>query len=56
MPDRLLADCYVWLEVHELAQAACLLAKNRELPQPDFSNFSQTPEELEGDLLFIDAV
>ena len=56
VPDRLLVACYAWLEVHELAQAAYLLAQNRRLPQPDFSNFSQTPEEIEGDLRFVDAV
>ena len=55
-PDRLLVACYAWLEVHELAQAAYLLAQNRKLPQSDFSNFSQTPEEIEGDLRFINAV
>jgi len=56
VPDQLLVACYAWLEVHELAQAAYLLAKNRRLPQPDFSDFSQTPEEIEGDLRFVDAV
>ena len=56
VPDQLLVACYAWLEVHELAQAAYLLAKNRRLPQPDFSNFSQTPEEIEGDLRFVDAL
>jgi hypothetical protein len=56
VPDQLLVACYAWLEVHELAQAAYLLAKNRRLPQPDFSNFSQTPEEIEGDLRSVDAV
>ena len=56
VPDRLLVACYAWLEVHELAQAAYLLAKNRRLRQPDFSNFSQTPEEIEGDLRSVDAV
>ena len=48
--------CYAWLEVHELAQAAYLLVKNCRLSRPDFSNFSQTPEEIEGDLRFVDAV
>jgi hypothetical protein len=56
VPDQLLVACYAWLEVHELAQAAYLLAQNRKLPQPDFSNFSQTPDEIEGDLRFINAV
>ena len=56
VPDQLLVACYAWLEIHELARAAYLLAKNRRLPQPDFSNFSQTPEEIEGDLRFVDAV
>lgn len=56
VPDQLLVACYAWLEVHELARAAYLLVKNRRLPQPDFSNFSQTPEEIEGDLRFVDAV
>ena len=56
VPDQLLVACYAWLEVHELAQAAYLLAQNRKLPQPDFSNFSQTPDEIEGDLRFLDAV
>ena len=56
VPDQLLVACYVWLEVHELAQAAHLLALNRKLPQPDFTNFSQTPDEIEGDLRIIDAV
>ena len=56
VPDQLLVACYAWLEVHELAQAAYLLAQNRKLPQPDFSNFSQTPDEMEGDLRFINAV
>ena len=56
MPDQLLVACYAWLEVHELAQAAYLLAKNRQLTQPDFSNFSQTPEEIEGDLRFVNTV
>ncbi len=56
VPDQLLVACYAWLEVHELAQAAYLLAKNRRLPQPDFSNFGQTPEEIEGDLRSVDAV
>ncbi len=56
VPDQLLVACYAWLEIHELAQAASLLAKNRRLPRPDFSNFSQTLEEIEGDLRFVDAV
>ena len=56
MPDQLLVACYVWLEVHELAQATHLLAKNRQLPQPDFSNFNQTPEEIERDLRFVNTV
>ena len=56
VPDRLLVACYAWLEVHELAQAAYLLPQNRKLPQPDFSNFKQTPDEMEGDLRFINAV
>ncbi len=56
VPDQLLVACYAWLEVHELAQAAYLLAKNRRLPQPDFSRFSQTPEETEADLRSVDAV
>ena len=56
VPDQLLVACYAWLEIHELAQAAYLLAKNRRLSRPDFSNFSQTPEEIEGDLRFVDAV
>ena len=54
--DQLLVACYAWLEVHELAQAAYLLAKNHKLPQPDFSNSSQTPEEIKGNLRFINAV
>ena len=56
MPDQLLVACHVWLEAHELAQAVYMLAKNRRLPPPDFSNFSQTAEEIEGDLRFVDAV
>ena len=56
VPDQLLVACYAWLEVHELAQAAYLLAKNHRLRQPDFSSFSQTPEEIEGDLRSVDAV
>ena len=48
VPDRLRVACYAWPEVHEPAQVAYLLAKNRRLPQPDFSNFSQTAEEIEG--------
>ena len=56
VPDQLLVACYAWLEVHELAQAAYLLAKNRRLPRPDFSTFSQTPKEIEGDLRFVDSV
>ena len=56
VPDRLLVACYAWLEVHELAQAAYMLAKNRRLSQPDFGNFSQTPKEIEGDLRFVDGV
>ena len=56
VPDQLLVACHAWLEIHELAQAAYLLAKNRRLPQPDFGNFRQTPEEIEGDLRFVDAV
>ena len=56
VPDQLLVACYTWLEVHELAQAAYLLAQNRKLPQPDFSNFSQPRDEMEGDLRFINAV
>ena len=34
VPDPLLVACYAWLEVHEIGQAAYLLAKNRNLPQP----------------------
>ena len=56
VPDQLLVACYAWLEVHELGQATYLLAKNRQLPQPDFSNFNQTPEEIEGDLRFVNTV
>ena len=56
VPDQMLVACYAWLEVHELAQAAYLLAKNRRLLQPDFSSFSQTPKEIEGDLRFAGAV
>ena len=48
--------CYAWLEVHDLAQAAYLLAQNRKLPQPDFRNFMQTPDEMEGDLRSVNAV
>ena len=56
VPDQLLVACYAWLEVHELAQAASLLAQIRKLPQPDFSNFSETPDEIEGDLRFANSV
>ena len=56
VPDQLLVACYVWLEVHELVQSAYLLAKNRRMPPPDFRNFSQTPEDIEGDLRFVNAV
>ena len=56
VPDQLLVACYAWLEVHDLAQAAYLLAQNRKLPQPDFSNFMQTPDEMEGDLRSVNAV
>ena len=55
MPDELLVAGHAWLEVRELAQAAYLLAKSRRLSQPDFSNFSQTPEDVEGDLRFVGA-
>ena len=56
VPDQLLVACYAWLEVHDLAQAAYLLAQNRKLTQPDFSNFMQTPDEMEGDLRSVNAV
>ena len=36
VPDQLLVACYAWLEVHELAQAAYLLAKNRKLAAAGF--------------------
>lgn len=35
---------------------AYLLAQNRQLTQPGFSNFSQTPEDIEGDLRFVNTV
>ena len=56
VPDQLLVACYAWLEIHELAQAAYLLAQNLKLPQPAFSNFCQTPEDIEGDLRSVDVV
>ena len=56
VPDQLLVACHTWLEIHELAQATYLLAQNRRLPRPDFSNFRQTPEDIEGDLRSVDAV
>ena len=52
VPDQLLVACYVWLEAHELAQAAYLLSVNRTLPPPDFANFAQTAEEHAADLRF----
>ncbi len=56
VPDPLLVACYAWLEVHEIGQAAYLLAENRKLPQPDFTNFHQDAEEIEADLRFVNAV
>ena len=56
VPDPLLVACYAWLEVHEVGQAAYLLAENRTLSQPDFTRFHQTDEEIEADLRFINAV
>ena len=56
IPDKLLVLCYVWLEVHEISQAAYLIAKQRETPGPDFANFTQTPEEDAEDLRFTNAV
>ena len=55
IPDRLLALCYVWLEVHETSQAAYLIAKQRETPGPDFAEFTQTPKESTEDLRFTNA-
>lgn len=55
IPDKLLVLCYVWLEVHEISQAAYLIAKQRETPGPDFANFTQTPEEDAEDLRFTNA-
>ncbi|MDE2813125.1 MAG: hypothetical protein OXM01_08880 [Gemmatimonadota bacterium] len=56
VPDPLLVACYARLEVHEVGQAAYLLAENRTLPQPDFASFHQTAEEIETDLRFVNAV
>lgn len=56
VPDPLLVACYAWLEAHEMGQAAYLLAENRKLPQPDFTNFHQDAEEIEADLRFVNAV
>ena len=55
VPDILLVACYAWLEIHELGQAAYLLAESRKLPQPDFTNFNQNAEEIEADLRFVNA-
>ena len=56
VPDPLLIACYAWLEVHEMGQAAYLLAENRKLPRGDFTNFHQDAEEIEPDLRFVNAV
>jgi hypothetical protein len=55
IPDRLLVLCYVWLEVHEISQAAYLIAKQRETPGPDVAGFTQTPDERAEDLRFTNA-
>ena len=56
VPDRMMVACYAWLEVHEAALAARLLHMHRSRPRPDFSGFSQTPEERDEDLRSVNAV
>ena len=56
VPDPLLVACYAWLDVHEIGQAAYLLTENRNLPQPDFTDFHHDAEEIEADLRFVNAV
>ena len=56
VPDPLLVACYAWLEVHEMGQAAYLLAQNRNFPQPNFTNFRQDTDEIEADICFVNAI
>ena len=56
IPDTTLLACYAFLEALEAARGSYLLQAHRSQSRPDFSSFSQTPEELAEDLRLVSAV
>ncbi len=55
IPDPTLAMCYAMCAAHDTAYAAFRIHENRAHRQADFSNIEQTPEEIAGDLRFVNA-
>ena len=55
IPDKMLAMCYAMCAAYETAYAAFLIHENRAHQQTNFSNIEQTPEEIAGDLCFVNA-
>lgn len=53
--DRGLAMCYAVCEAHDTAYAAYFICQNRARRDIDFGNVAQTPEEIAGDISFVNA-
>ncbi len=53
--DHGLASCYAICEAHDLAYAAYFICHNRARRDVDFGNVAQTPEEIAGDISFVNA-
>lgn len=55
IPDQGLAMCYAVCEAHDLAYAAYFICHNRAHRGVDFGSVGQTPEEIAGDINFVNA-
>lgn len=53
--DHELAMCYAVCEAHDLAHAAYFICQNRARRDVDFGAVEQTPEEIAGDISFVNA-
>ena len=53
--DRGLAMCYAVCEAHDTAYAAYFICQDRALRNVDFGAVEQTPEEIAGDISFVNA-
>ena len=53
--DHELAMCYAVCEAHDLAYAAYFICQNRARRDVDFGAVEQTPEEIAGDISFVNA-